>query len=148
MRRFVFIYNFSNKYIWAERTAQLLRHETSCFEPPHSGFTLVQFPVKIKLWMSRSSTNVCIYTHIHTHIYPYQYTHTLCTKCFLSSYRWRMNVLVLVFYEMLCYQMACCNTGIFMVYICMVYMEKNGLKLLNVCFSYLKISLILNSKFN
>ena len=29
--------------------AQLLRRETSCFGPPHSGFTWVQFPVKVKL---------------------------------------------------------------------------------------------------
>ena len=29
--------------------AQLLRRETSFFEPPRSGFTRVQFPVKVKL---------------------------------------------------------------------------------------------------
>ena len=31
------------------RMVQLLRHETSCFEPPRSGSTRVQFPVKVKL---------------------------------------------------------------------------------------------------
>ena len=31
------------------RMAQLLRRETSCFEPLRSGFTRVQFPVKVKL---------------------------------------------------------------------------------------------------
>ena len=31
---------------------QLLRRETSCFEPPHSGFTWVKFPVKVKLWIN------------------------------------------------------------------------------------------------
>ena len=34
----------------------LLRRVTSCFEPPRSGFTLVQFPVKLNLRMPRSST--------------------------------------------------------------------------------------------
>ena len=37
--------------------AQLLRRETNCFEPPLSGFTRVQFPVRVKLWMSQSSVN-------------------------------------------------------------------------------------------
>ena len=35
--------------------AQLFRRETS-FEPPCSGFTLVQFPVNVKRGMTRSST--------------------------------------------------------------------------------------------
>ena len=39
------------------RMAQLLRRETSCFEPQLSGFTRVQFPVRVKLWMSQSSVN-------------------------------------------------------------------------------------------
>ena len=38
------------------RMAQLLCRETSCFEPQRSGFTRVQFPVKVNLWISRSST--------------------------------------------------------------------------------------------
>ena len=40
----------------SERMAQLLRRKTSCFEPPGSGFTWVQFPVNVKLRMSLSST--------------------------------------------------------------------------------------------
>ena len=33
----------------SRRMAQLLCCETSCFEPSRSGFTRVQFPVKVKL---------------------------------------------------------------------------------------------------
>ena len=33
----------------AGRMAQLSHRETSCFEPQRSGFTRVQFPVKVKL---------------------------------------------------------------------------------------------------
>ena len=45
-----------NVYVHSGRIAQLLRGETSCFEPSRNGFTWVQFPVKVQLWISRSST--------------------------------------------------------------------------------------------
>ena len=37
--------------------AQLLRRETSCFEPPRSGFTRVQFPGQGKI------TNIPVFNH-------------------------------------------------------------------------------------
>ena len=42
---------YVNMYYWKGRMAQLLSRDT-----PRSSFIRVQFPVKVRLWMSRSST--------------------------------------------------------------------------------------------
>ena len=57
IRSVLYFYIFYYKYYkYSERMAHLLRRETCCFELPCSGFTWVQFPSKVKLWMFRSST--------------------------------------------------------------------------------------------